>query len=76
MYNCTIHIKSIDIARAFVAVTAKYPKLKIMLTSKEYKVDAHSIVGILSLDFSHPIELTAEGDDLTGLIEDLKPFIE
>ena len=74
MYHCTITIKSIERARAFVAMTAKYPKIKIMLTCQEYCVDAHSIIGILSLDLSSTIDLTAEGDDLDALISDLKPF--
>ena len=74
MYNCTITIKSIEKARSFVAMTAKYPKTKIMLTCQEYTIDAHSIIGILSLDLSSKITLTAEGEDLEALARDLEPY--
>ena len=74
MYNSTIYISSIAKARSFVAMTSKYPKLKILLTSSEYSVDAHSIIGILSLDLSRPIQLMAEGDGIDPFIEDLKPY--
>ena len=75
MYNGTIHIKSVDMARAFVNMTSKHPKLKITLNSNEYSVDGHSIVGILSLDFNHPIEVIAEGEAEDEFAVDLEPFI-
>lgn len=75
MYNSTIMIKGIENARKFVAMTAKYPRIKITLNCHEYSVDAHSIIGILSLDLSSKISLTADGDDLDNFITDLEPFI-
>ena len=74
MYNGKIHIHTIDAARSFVAMTAKYPALSIMLESNEYSVDAHSIIGILSLDLSQPIMVEAEGDNLQEFIDDLEPY--
>lgn len=74
MYHGNIHINGIDQARAFVAMTEKYPEIKITLNCDEYAVDAHSIIGILSLDLSKPILLSAEGGDLNALIDDLKPY--
>ena len=74
MYYSTITIKGIENARAFVAMTAKYPKTKIILNCQEYSVDAHSIIGILSLDLSRTIQLTAEGEDLESFIRDLEPY--
>ena len=74
MYKCAIRINSISKAREFVAMTSKYPKIMITLNSREYSVDAHSIVGILSLDLSRPIELIAEGTELDALIADLEPY--
>ena len=64
MYNGKIQIHNIEAAREFVALTAKYPKLKIMLTCEEYEVDAHSIIGILSLDLSQPLDICAQGEDV------------
>lgn len=74
MYKSQITINGIDAARNFVAMTAKYPKIRITLNHNEYEINAHSIIGILSLDLSKPIEIEAEGDDLEPFINDLKPF--
>lgn len=74
MYSTNITISGIDKARAFVAMTAKYPHIQITLNHNEYSIDAHSIIGILSLDLTKPILLEAEGDDMDGFIEALKPF--
>lgn len=75
MYYSTVSINNIAKARAFVAMTSKYPKMKIMLNCREYSVDAHSIIGILSLDLSQPIRLEAEGEQIEALIDDLKPYM-
>ena len=74
MYYSTVSINSIEKARAFVAMAAKYPHIKMMLNCREYSVDAHSIIGILSLDLSQPIKLEAEGEPIDELIADLKPY--
>lgn len=74
MYYSTISINNIAKARSFVAMTAKYPKLKITLNCHEYSVDAHSIIGILSLDLSQPMKLEAEGEQMEDFIADLKPY--
>lgn len=74
MYNGKILINSLDSARAFVALTAGYPEEKITLTSNEYQVDAHSIIGILSLDLSQPLDISAEGKNTKKFIDEIKPF--
>ena len=74
MYNAHISIKGINDARDFVAMTTKYPQIRITLNHNEYSIDAHSIIGILSLDLTKPIALDAEGDKIEEFIEDLKPF--
>lgn len=74
MYSTNISITGIDKARAFVALTAKYPLIQITLNHNEYSIDAHSIIGVLSLDLSKPILLEANGEDMDAFIEGLKPF--
>ncbi len=74
MYTANIAINGIDKARAFVAMTAKYPQIQITLNHNEYSIDAHSIIGILSLDLTKPILVEAEGTEMDAFIEDLKPF--
>ena len=74
MYSTDININGINGARAFVALTSQYPKIQITLNHNEYSIDAHSIIGILSLNLSKPIALEADGPDLNTFIEALKPF--
>ena len=74
MYNGKILISGIDSARDFVALTAGFPHMRIMLNSHEYTVDAHSIIGILSLDLSQPLDITVDGEDEEQFVAQLKPF--
>lgn len=74
MYNGKIQIHDIEAARSFVALTAKYPKLRITLTCEEYEVDAHSIIGILSLDLSRSLDICVNGKDTEQFVNDLQPF--
>lgn len=74
MYNGRILINGIESARSFVALTAEYPKLRITLNCNEYSVDAHSIIGILSLDLSQPLNIRVEGDETEKFVEALAPF--
>ena len=74
MYSTKISLNGIDAARRFVAMTADYPQIRITLNSNEYTIDAHSIIGVLSLDLSKPITLEAEGEGMDAFVEDLKPF--
>ena len=74
MYQATIMIGGLDKARSFVEMTNRHPSEHIMLKSEEYTVDAHSIIGILSLDLNNPIELEAQGEHLDTLIADLQPY--
>ena len=62
MYRSTICIHNLDTAREFVDEMAKFPDIKITLTSEDYKIDGHSIIGIISLDLSKPIEVEANGE--------------
>ena len=55
-------------------MTAKYPKISITLNHNEYSINAHSIIGILSLDLTKPITVEAEGENLDSFVEALKPF--
>ena len=76
MYSTDININGVDAARAFVAMTADYPKVNITLNHNEYSINAHSIIGVLSLDLTKPIALEADGDneEMEHFIEALKPF--
>ena len=75
MYRKQIFLKDLDEVKHFVEMTAKYEKLKINLISGIYTIDAHSIIGIVSLDISTPILLEVpEEEPSAEFIEDIKKF--
>ncbi len=74
MYTGTIMIKNIDTAREFVDKMTKFMDTKITLKSGDYCIDAHSIIGTISLDITKPIEVIAEGDVSDELVEIFKQY--
>lgn len=76
MYTNQIIIESPLDAKNFVNVMGKYNDLKIFLYSNHYKIDAHSIMGIISLDMSKPILLEVEDDNIpNNFLQEIKAFL-
>ena len=75
MTEFTVVLSSINDVKSFVNVVTKYD-YEIDLTSGRYVVDAKSIMGIFSLDLSKPIKVEAHGEDCSGLLSELAPFIQ
>lgn len=76
MYSKEIFLNDLEHVKQFVAVTSKYDKLPINLVSGIYIIDAHSLIGIISLDISKPIELQVPVDNIPeSFYEDIKPFL-
>ena len=76
MYSTKIFLQDINNVKKFAAMTAKYDKLKINLISDISTIDAHSLIGIISLDITNP--LTLEIPDVeppAEFLEDIKPFL-
>lgn len=74
MYSSTISINSIDTAREFVDEMARFLDAEITLISGDYRIDGHSIIGLISLDFSKPIQVQASGNVTDELINVLKKY--
>ncbi len=74
MYSSTILIKDIDTARDFVDKMARFMDTKITLKSGDYNIDGHSIIGIISLDITKPIEVICENNVTDELIDILKQY--
>ncbi len=76
MYRTTIFLQDLAHVKQFVETTAKYDKLKINLISDIYTIDAHSIIGIVSLDITNPIILEVPDEEPSQeFLEDMKQFI-
>ncbi len=76
MYRTKIFLKDLTSVKHFAAITAKYDKLKINLISDIYTIDAHSLIGIISLDITDPMILELPDEDPPEeLMTDLAPFL-
>ena len=76
MKTVMISLNSIDKVKSFVNDISKF-NFDFDLVSGRYVIDAKSIMGIVSLDLSKPIELNihAEGENLDSVMEKLTPYI-
>ncbi len=76
MYTTKIFLRDLTHVKQFAAMTAKYDKLKINLISDIYTIDAHSLIGIISLDISDPMVLELPDEDPTEeFLTDIQPFL-
>ena len=77
MFTKTIHISSLEEAKEFVNVTAKYEDIFMRIRVDNYEIDAHSIVGVLSIvDSESNAVLTANlPDDDEEFLSLIKPFL-
>lgn len=76
MYTTKISLNSIDKVKNFVNAISNF-EFDFDLVSGRYVIDAKSIMGIFSLDLSHPIDLNihTEGAELQEVLEVLKPYL-
>lgn len=76
MYSTEILLRDLNHVKQFVTTVSKYDKIPINLVSGIYIIDAHSLIGIISLDISKPIKLEVPVDDIPETFyDDIKPFI-
>lgn len=76
MYTTKIFLRDLTHVKQFAAMTAKYDKLKINLISDIYTIDAHSLIGIISLDISDPMVLELPDEEPSeAFLADVQPFL-
>lgn len=76
MYTTRIFLQDLSYVKRFAAMTAKYDQLKINLISDIYTIDAHSLIGIISLDITNPMTLEIpDVEPPAEFLEDIKPFL-
>lgn len=74
MYSTTIAIPNLEAAKQFVNISSKYLNYAMSLKCDNYIIDAHSIMGILSLDMSKPITLETQENLPKEFLTDIAPF--
>ena len=76
MYTTRIFLHDLTNVKKFAAMTAKYDKLRINLISDIYTIDAHSLIGIISLDITSPLILEVPDEEPTEeFLADIAPFL-
>lgn len=75
MVKLNVRIVSMQDADKFNKICNKFD-CDMDLQSGKYYVDAKSIMGIFSLDLSHPLTLTADTDDEQKVKESFADFAE
>ena len=76
MYTARIFLRDLTNVKDFAAMTAKYDKLKINLISDIYTIDAHSLIGIISLDITNPMTLELpDAEPSAEFLDDIAPFL-
>lgn len=74
MSKYTIQLTDIGQIRSFNEIARKYP-FKIELLADRYKINAKSMMGIFSLDLSHPLTLEVNSDAPGDFEKEIQPFL-
>lgn len=76
MYKTKVYFNTLNDVKKFVDVVSKYDDLEINLISDIYTMNAHSLIGILSLDITAPIDLEVLTEPVPdSFTEDIKQWI-
>lgn len=74
MYDALIKLNSIKDLYSFVDILDKHPGT-FEIVANDYVVDARSLMSMLSLDLSKPLELSFDSDEASVILSQLQPFI-
>ena len=74
MYDALIKLNSIKDLYSFVDILDKHSGT-FEIVANDYVVDARSLMSMLSLDLSKPLELSFDSDEASVILSQLQPFI-
>jgi len=74
MIENKIFLKTLDDVKRFVGIMATKPYDAELLSGK-YVVNAKSVMGVLSLDLTHPIALVVNTDADDEMLGEIAPYI-
>lgn len=76
MYSAYVYFKDLGCVKKFVNTVSRYSKLVVNLVTDIYTIDAHSLIGIISLDIEKPVLLEVPTDDIPeSFYEDIAPYL-
>lgn len=64
-----------DSVQKFVNLTGKFKDIEVWSSDSHWRVDAHSLLGILSLDISKQVNLIYRDDEKDRIMEAFKEWI-
>lgn len=64
-----------DSVQKFVNLTGEFKDIEVWSSDNHWRVDAHSLLGILSLDISKQVRLTYREDEGDRIMEAFKEWI-
>lgn len=70
----TVRFSSVNDMENFVSISKKYD-FSIILEMEKIKLDAKSVMGLLSLELMKPIKLIAETDDASEYFKEIHDYI-
>ena len=74
MKSVTIKLSLAENVKSFVNIVNRYP-YDVDLRAGRHVVDAKSILGIFSIDLSHPIRMDIYSDDCDDLLKALEGYL-
>ena len=77
IFTKLVHISSFEDAKRFVNLTTKYDDVSMRLRIDNYEIDAHSIVGVLSIvdDDTNAVFTANLPDNDKTLLSEIEPFL-
>ena len=70
----TVRFSSVNDMENFVSISKKYD-FSIILEMEKIKLDAKSVMGLLSLELMKPIKIIAETDDASEYFKEIHDYI-
>jgi phosphotransferase system HPr-like phosphotransfer protein len=64
-----------DSVQKFVNLTGEFKDIEVWSSDNHWRVDAHSLLGILSLDISKQVNLIYHDDEKNRIIETFREWI-
>ena len=73
MIEQKVFLETLDDVKAFVAIAASKP-YDIELLSGKYIINAKSVMGVLSLDLTHPLTMVANTETDEEILTEIKKY--
>lgn len=75
MRSYQVKLSSVDDVKHFVSIAGKYG-FDIQLEREGYKVDAKSIMGVMSLGFEGPMTLIADTENAVAFKKEIADYLQ